>query len=60
MAITAAIIAAVVFIVNQPSAVAGGVTSVTLTGAVDRPGPDGRPAGARLRRDDGRRPDRPA
>jgi peroxiredoxin len=47
MAITAAIIAAVVFIVNQPTAAAGDVTNVTLTGSaagqapvVGQPAPD--------------------
>jgi len=47
MAITAAIIAAVVFIVNQPTAAAGDVTNVTLSGSaagqapvVGQPAPD--------------------
>jgi cytochrome c biogenesis protein CcmG/thiol:disulfide interchange protein DsbE len=47
MAITAVVIAAVAFIVNQPTTGAGGVTSVTLTGAatgeaptVGKPAPD--------------------
>lgn len=47
MAITAVIIAAVVFIVNQPTAAAGDVTNVTLTGSaagqapvVGQPAPD--------------------
>lgn len=47
MAITAAIIAAVVFVVNQPTAAAGDVTNVTLTGSsagqapvVGQPAPD--------------------
>lgn len=47
MAITAVIIAAVAFIVNQPKASAGGVTNVTLSGAttgqaptVGQPAPD--------------------
>ena len=58
MAITAAIIAAVAFIVNQPTAAAGDVTNVTLNGeastgqapTVGQPAPD-------FSRDDGRRPD---
>jgi peroxiredoxin len=47
MAVTAVIIAAVAFMVNQPAAGAGGVTSVTLTGdasgeapTVGKPAPD--------------------
>jgi cytochrome c biogenesis protein CcmG, thiol:disulfide interchange protein DsbE len=44
MAITAAIIAAVVFIVNQPTAVAGDVTSITLTGTAGQAPVVGQPA----------------
>lgn len=51
MAITAAVIATVAFIVNQPATGPGGVTSVTLTGArtgeaptVGQPAPDFRAA----------------
>jgi peroxiredoxin len=47
MAVTALIIATIAFIVNQPNTVAGGVTSVTLTGeasgaapTVGQPAPD--------------------
>jgi peroxiredoxin len=47
MAVTALVIATVAFIVNQPNAAAGGVTSVSLTGAttgeaptVGQPAPD--------------------
>ena len=47
MGVTAAIIAVVAFMVNQPTATAGGVTSVTLSGAatgeaptVGKPAPD--------------------
>jgi len=39
MAITAAIIVAVAFIVNQPSTAAGGVTSVTLSGTASGQAP---------------------
>jgi cytochrome c biogenesis protein CcmG/thiol:disulfide interchange protein DsbE len=45
MAITAVIIAAVAYVVNQPRTAAGGVTSVTLTGAASGEAPTvGRPA----------------
>ena len=56
MAVTALIIVAVAYVVNQPTATAGGVTSVTLTGAAAGAGADRRPAGARLRGDDRGRP----
>jgi cytochrome c biogenesis protein CcmG/thiol:disulfide interchange protein DsbE len=45
MTITAVVIATVAYIVNQPNAAAGGVTSVTLTGAATGEAPNiGRPA----------------
>jgi thiol-disulfide isomerase/thioredoxin len=45
MTITAVVIATVAYIVNQPNAAAGGVTSVTLTGAATGEPPHvGRPA----------------
>jgi cytochrome c biogenesis protein CcmG, thiol:disulfide interchange protein DsbE len=45
MAITAVVIATVAFIVNQPNAAVGGVTEVTLTGAITGAAPTvGQPA----------------